>query len=93
MLCKNIESKNDVNIGDIIKYLKDDIWYYVVVIMIYMYIIKIMKCVVVYYNFCGFFVFKMIEREEIVVWFKDCFYKDIYVFFDFCGIVYNLNVV
>lgn len=93
MPCKNIESKNDVNIGDIIKYLKDDIWHYAVVIMTHTHTTKTMKCVVVHHNSCGPFASKTIEREEIVVRFKDLFYKDIYASPDFRGTVYNPNVV
>lgn len=87
--CKSIKSKNDVNKGDIIKYLKDDIWHHAVVIRTHTHTTTTLKCVVAHHNSCAPFSSKKIEREEIVVRFNDLFYKDIYASSDFSVNVYN----
>lgn len=71
-----IESKNDVTKGDIIKYFNNYvILHYAVVFKTREHTSKQIFCSVAHYNASDGSVLRMKEAADIVIWFKESFYK------------------
>lgn len=73
--CDNIESKDDVEKGDVIEYFENDIWHHALVIDTLRHTSNDVSCSVAHCESCASSSGKKITQEDIVIPFKKLFYK------------------